>query len=55
MDNRLAAGTTTYTYDAVDNLTGELSANGVSSTLSYSISDRLTNLAINKGGLLALK
>jgi YD repeat-containing protein len=53
MDNRLAAGTTTYTYNAVDNLTGELSANGVSSTLSYNISDRLNNLAINKGGLRA--
>jgi RHS repeat-associated protein len=53
VDNRLNAGTTTYTYNAVDNLIGEQSANGVQSTLSYDAVDNLTNLTINRGGVLA--
>ena len=49
-DNRLAQGTTTYSYDVVGNLTGDSRPNGVQSTFSFNNVNRLTNLAVNNSG-----
>ncbi|HEY3039666.1 MAG TPA: RHS repeat-associated core domain-containing protein [Pyrinomonadaceae bacterium] len=49
-DNHLSAGTNTYSYDLNDNLIGEVSANGVQSTLAFDAVDNLTSLTVSKSG-----
>jgi RHS repeat-associated protein len=50
IDNRLAAGTTTYTYDAVGNLKSDSRPNGVRSDYTYNSQNRLLNLASTMSG-----
>jgi RHS repeat-associated protein len=51
IDNQLAAGTTTYTYDAVGNLKSDLRPNGVRADYTYNVLNRLTDLGITNGGV----
>ena len=50
IDTRLAAGTTTYTYDAVGNLKSDSRPNGVRADYIYNALNRLTSLGITRGG-----
>jgi RHS repeat-associated protein len=52
-DNRLASGTTTYAYDNAGNLQSYLYPNGMQSLYGYDALNRLTNLALSKGGTIA--
>ncbi|HEX6622132.1 MAG TPA: VWA domain-containing protein, partial [Pyrinomonadaceae bacterium] len=49
-DNRLTPGTTTYSYDATDNLIEEVAANGVRTAYGYDAVDNLMALTVGKGG-----
>ncbi len=50
IDNRLPAGTTAYSYDAVGNLKSDLRPNGVRSDYTYNALNRLTNLMSPRAG-----
>lgn len=50
IDNRLVAGTTTYTYDVIGNLKSDSRPNGVRADYIYDALNRLTNLGITRLG-----